>query len=77
MLKNYCEEFQIDPLEGLPPCSLKEIYQLPHKGKGKESEEVKEDKKKKGVNEIKFDVSSILQVKSTKYMSDVCEKEEE
>ena len=73
-MKQFSEEFNISLPAGLPPRSLKEIYQLPHKGKG-----VKKDKKDApvSVSEIvlcekqDLDISNLLGVESTKNMSDV------
>ena len=38
-MEKFSKKFNIPIPDGLPPCSLKEIYQLPHKGKGKEMED--------------------------------------
>ena len=49
---------------------MKEIYQLPHKGKGgdEDDESVKKDKKDAPVSDL--DISNLLGVESTKNMSD-------
>ncbi len=80
-MKQFSEEFNISLPAGLPPRSLKEIYQLPHKGKGgdEDDESVKKDKKDApvSVSEIvlcekqDLDISNLLGVESTKNMSDV------
>lgn len=70
MLNKFSEQYEIDIPDCLPPCSLKDIYQLPHKGKGKEEEEEKEEKKKMGVDS-QLNIAELLNVKSTKNMSDV------
>ena len=64
MMEKFSKKFNIPIPDGLPPCSLKEIYQLPHKGKGKEMEdEEKEDKKKKAPtsgNPSQFNIADII-----------------
>ena len=73
LLEKFSSQFNVHLPSGLPPCSLKEIYQLPHKGKGKEEEE-KDNKKKKSMitnNETKLNITSILGVESTENISDV------
>ena len=69
MLESFNEQFGISIPAGLPPRSLKDIYQLPHKGKGKEEEEEKEEKKKGVDNEL--NIAELLGVESTKDMDDV------
>lgn len=75
MMEKFSKKFDIPIPDGLPPCSLKEIYQLPHKGKGKETEEEeKEDKKKKSSttgNTSQFNIADILNVAPTENMTDV------
>ena len=75
MMEKFSKKFNIPIPDGLPPCSLKEIYQLPHKGKGKENEdEEKEDKKKKtptSGNPSQFNIADILNVSPTDNMTDV------
>ena len=80
-MKQFSEEFNISLPAGLPPRSLKEIYQLPHKGKGGDEDDecMKKDKKDApvSVREIVWyerqdlDISNLLGVKSTKNLTDV------
>ena len=66
MIREFSEESGIAVPEGLPPCSLKEIYQLPHK-----KNEEKEGKKSEKGGSTSLDISKLLKVESTKGMSDV------
>lgn len=45
-MREFSEEFHIALPPGLPPRSLKEIYQLPHKGKNEEEEDGGKKEKK-------------------------------
>ena len=38
-MRKFSDEFHISLPPGLPPRSLKEIYQLPHKGKNEDEED--------------------------------------
>lgn len=73
LVDRFTAEYDIELPDGLPPCSLKEIYQLPHKGKGRE--EVDDNDKKKKANSVSsepsFDIAKILNVDSTEGLSDV------
>lgn len=48
-MKQFSAEFNISLPAGLPPRSLKEIYQLPHKGKGGDEDEEIGKKEKRDV----------------------------
>lgn len=73
LIHQFSEDYGIPVPEGLPPRSLKEIYQLPHKknGKEEESEEKEERKKSERGNKANLDISKLLRVESTRNMSDV------
>ena len=45
-MREFSDEFHISLPPGLPPRSLKEIYQLPHKGKNEEEEDAGKKEKK-------------------------------
>ena len=75
LIREFSEESGITVPEGLPPCSLKEIYQLPHKKNAEEKEKEKEKERELKKNEkggaASLDISKLLGVESTKEMSDV------
>ena len=70
MLADFSTQYGVTIPDGLPPCSLKEIYQLPHKGKGKDEEEEKDEGKKK-TPENQLNIAELLNVQSTEHMKDV------
>ena len=45
-MRKFSDEFHISLPPGLPPRSLKEIYQLPHKGKNEDEEDGGKKEKK-------------------------------
>ena len=73
LIREFSEESGIAVPEGLLPCSLKEIYQLPHKKNAEEKEKEKERELKKNEKggAASLDISKLLGVESTKEMSDV------
>ena len=72
MMKEFSEEFNIPLPVGLPPRSLKEIYQLPHKGKNSRDEDETKDDKKNGGSDSQndFDICKLLHVPSTAHLND-------
>lgn len=70
MMKQFSAEFNISLPAGLPPRSLKEIYQLPHKGKGGDEDEEIGKKEKRDVPASDLNIGKLLGVESTRNLND-------
>lgn len=73
MMQAFARDFDIAVPPGMPPRSLKEIHQLPHKGKNyREGEEEAREERAEGAGgeEKAFSICELLQTKPTMELSD-------
>ena len=73
MMRAFARDFDIAVPPGMPPRSLKEIHQLPHKGKNyREGEEEAREERAEGAGgeEKAFSICELLQTKPTMELSD-------